>query len=135
MVNGLVFNQRGSKMVKTITTAYTPILQRKLQSVGKRHFVVLAGKLSKNRLPSLKSAVFTDGKTGKTRSYTRNTVYHKSSSMKWFDDNDYINSLLFDIYFNPSCIEIGTRKLAGRYYKRLTGGAKLPPMVMKKRKK
>lgn len=111
------------------------IHQRKLQSVGKRHFVVLAGKLSKNRLPSLKSAVFKDKKTGVSRKYTPNTIYHKSRSMKWFDDNDYINSILFDIYFNPSRIEIGTRKLAGRYYKRLTGGAKLPPMVMKKRKK
>ena len=120
-------------MSKTLSTVYTPIFQRKLQSVGKRHFVVFAGKLSKNRLPSLKSAVFTDSKTGKTKSYTLNTVYHKSSSMHWLDDNDYINSILFDIYFNPSRIDIGTRKLAGRYYKLLTNGAKLPPM--KKRKK
>jgi len=122
-------------MSKTLSTVYTPIFQKKLQSVGKRHFVVLAGKLSKNRLPSLKSAVFTDSKTGKTKLYTINTVYHKSSSMNWLDDNDYINSILFDIYFNPSRIDIGTRKLAGRYYKRLTSGAKLPPMMPKKRKK
>lgn len=115
-----------------MTKRLIPIHQRKLQSVGKRHFVVLAGKLSKNRLPSLKSAVFKDKKTGVSRKYTPNTIYHKSSSMKWLDDHYFVNGMLFDIYHDPSRIDIGTRKLAGRYYKRLTGGAKLPPMVMKK---
>lgn len=122
-------------MSKLLTSSYIPIHQRKLQSVGKRHFVVLAVKLSKNRLPSLKSAVFKDKKTGTSRKYTVNTIYHKSSAMKWLDDNNLINTTLFDIYCNSSRVDIGTRKLAGRYYKRLTNGAKLPPMVMKKNKK
>ena len=114
-------------MSKLLKSSYIPIHQKKLRSVGKRHFVVLAGKLPKNRLPSLKSAVFKDKKTGKLQSYKQNTIYHKSSSIKWLDDNNFVNSILFDIYYNPSRIDIGTRKLAGRYYKRNTG-AKLPPM-------
>ncbi|MFQ6739163.1 MAG: hypothetical protein ACLRFJ_00630 [Alphaproteobacteria bacterium] len=105
----------------------SPADLRLLQTVGKGTFVMLAGKKMANWAPCLKATTFL--RKGSLCTYTDKSIILKLRYMTELCNQGLMRDLLFDIYYQPSRIDIKTRKLAGRYYKRLCKNAKLPPMV------
>lgn len=104
------------------------MILRWLRTVGKGTFVILAGKTMANWEPFLRATTFL--RKGRLHTYTDKSVVLKFRYMTSLYNSGLIQHLLFDIYYQPSHLDIKTRKLAGRYYKRLCPKAKLPPLVI-----
>ena len=109
-----------------------PEVLRWLRTVGKKTFVILAGKNPSNWESSLWLTTFL--RKGVLHTYTNKSIVLKFRYMKSLYGSGLIRHLLFDIYYQPSRLDIKIRKLAGRYYKRwckkLGIPSKLPPMVI-----
>lgn len=122
-------------MPKILTMALVPTYKRTLQSVGKTTFVHLSCKPSTEWSSCLHAMQFINKKTGKLQHYTPNTISHKLCNARKLYGCYNPKHILLDIYHNPSRVSIRVRYLAGKQYKTLVPGAKLPPMIIKKTKK